>query len=130
MNKKIQPTKNESKPKEYEFTLMPKYLELIRSGKKTSEGRINSGAFRDMKAGDKIKFFDKKQPSRAVYCEVIGNKKYKSFEEMLEGEGVENMLPGCESLEAGVKIYERIPGYTERCEEKGCVAIQIKVIRK
>lgn len=112
----------------YEFTLQKKYLDFIKQGKKTVEGRINSGLFQQVKKGDRIKFFNNKNPKEFVICEVVFINEYPTFKEMLTGESVELMLPNCDNIESGVAIYENIPTYQERCKKHGCIAIGVKVL--
>jgi ASC-1-like (ASCH) protein len=111
-----------------EFTLQRQYLKLIETGLKTAEGRINSGGFAKLEVGSKVKFFEKNNPKNYVICEVLEIKSYLTFREMLESEGVENMLPGITSLEEGVQIYEKISGYRERCQKSGCLGLKIRVL--
>ena len=111
-----------------EFTLQRKYIELIKSGRKTVEGRINSGGFRNFKVGDKVRFFDGKNPDFDVICEVVGVGRYAGFRQMLETEGVAKMIPDAESLNEAVAIYNRIPSYPERAKRNGVIALRIKVI--
>ncbi len=134
MNQKTPPSgrptnQNENKAT-YEFTLQKKYLDFIKDGSKTVEGRIGSGAFRNMKVGETIKFFDPKNPNNFVIVEVTQNNHYKTFRDMLVGEGVDKMLPDTKTVDEGVKIYERIPNYLERCKKSGCVGIGVKVLAK
>ncbi len=53
---------------------------------------------------------------------------YENFAQMLESEGLENMLPGTTNLQKGVEIYEKIPSYKERCQRNGCLGIRPKVL--
>ncbi len=124
------PSQKQEKKPDYEFTLMKKYLEFIKNGSKTVEGRIASATFRNMKVGETIKFFDPKNPKNYVIVEVTHNNRYRTFRDMLQKEGVQNMIPDCNDLDSGVKLYERIPSYAERCKKSGCVGIGVKVISK
>lgn len=112
----------------YEFTLMKKYLHLLRSGRKTVEGRINSGRFRAIRAGDTIRFFYNACPTDDVIVEVVGIRGYRSFEEMLSADGLEACLPGCRSLAEGVAIYDAIPGFRERAARSGVVGLHVRVV--
>jgi len=111
-----------------EFTLQRKYIDLIKSGKKTVEGRINSGGFKNFKVGDRVKFFDGKHPDYYVICEIVGIGRYMGFRQMLEAEGVTKMIPEAESLNEAVSIYNRIPSYPERAKRNGVISLRIKVI--
>ena len=111
-----------------EFTLRRRYIELIKSGEKTTEGRINSGGFRKLNEGDRVIFFDGKEQSVNVLCEIIGIGRYKSFTEMLAKEGFKTMIPDAKSLDEAVSIYNRIPSYPERAKKNGVLALRIKVV--
>ncbi len=110
-----------------EYTLQAKYIDQIRSGKKTCEGRINSGGFAKLAAGQTIEFFSKNDPDNRVSCRIVAINKYSSFYSMLEGEGVENMLPGIKSIEEGVRIYENIPSFKERASKNGVLSLRLEL---
>lgn len=113
-----------------EFTLRRKYIELIKSGEKTTEGRINSGGLKRLNEGDLVKFFDGKEPEFNVLCEITGIGRYKGFREMLEKEGFTTMIPDAKSINEAVNIYNRIPSYPERANRNGVLALRIKVVSK
>lgn len=125
MTEKLKNQENEKIP---EFTLQKRYLEQIQNGLKTTEGRINSGGFTNLKIGDKIKFFENNNPGNYVICEILAINCYSNFTQMLESEGLESMLPGTANLQKGVEIYENIPTYKERCQKNGCLGIKLKVL--
>ena len=112
-----------------EISLKRKYLQQIISGKKSTEGRINSGPFKNIKEGDRIKFFNDGGRYISALCEISGVEKYSGFQEMLEGEGYQTMIPDANSLKEAVGIYDGIPNYSERAREKGVVALKLKVIK-
>lgn len=105
-------------------TLKHPYVDQIKSGEKTVEGRINSGMFAKVRPGEGIKFFNH---ISEVYCTIDNVSKYRSFEEMLREEGVQNCLPGVKSLRDGVSIYDRIKGYSDRAKKSGVVALKLHV---
>ena len=57
-------------PGTHAATLQLRYLELIRSGSKTVEGRTNSGWAAAVKAGDRVLFSANSDPSQFVLVEV------------------------------------------------------------
>jgi len=120
--------RNKEREKIPEFTLQKQYIDLIKAGQKTVEGRINSGGFTKLLVGSKVKFFEGKNPKNFVICEITELNRYNTFREMLESEGVENMLPNIRSLEQGVRVYEEIPSYKERCQKNGCLGLKIRVL--
>lgn len=121
--------KQENKSEIRQFTLQRKYIEFIKSRRKTAEGRINSGGFSRLNEGDKIRFFDGRDPDYGIVCEINGIARYKGFREMLEAEGFSTMIPDVESLEEAVNIYNKIPSYTERAKRNGVLALRISVIK-
>jgi len=123
----LRDTKKEIIP---EFTLHKKYLDQIKSGLKIAEGRINSGAFKNVQPDSKIKFFDGKNPQSYVICKIISVRKYSTFRNMLVDLGINNMLPGISDIDKAVKIYDDIPGYRERCRMHGCLGLEIQVIEQ
>ena len=119
----------EAKRINIEINMKRKYLQQIISGEKTTEGRINSGPFKNVQEGDKIKFFNDSGRYISALCEICGVKKYTGFQEMLVGEGYQTMVPDARSLNEAVGIYNGIPTYPERAREKGVVALKLKVIK-
>ncbi len=112
-----------------EVTTKRKYLQQIISGEKTAEGRINSGPFKNVQQGDKIIFFNDGDRYISALCEILEVQKYPGFQEMLEGEGYQTMIPDAHSLREAVDVYNRIPTYPERARENGVVALKLKVIK-
>ena len=104
-------------------TLKEPYLSQIQRGEKTVEGRIAAGMFRRISSGNLIRFFNH---NHEVTCRVVSVKQYRSFEEMLKSEGFSRCIPGARSLEEAVRVYDTIPGYTERARQNGVLAIQIE----
>ncbi|MBO4405400.1 MAG: ASCH domain-containing protein [Alphaproteobacteria bacterium] len=103
------------------------YLSWLADGVKKAEGRVNSPKYRSMQVEDSVSFRDKKT-GRYIYGKIKFKHEYKSFEEMLNSEGVSNMLPFLEDheLAEGVAVYNAFPG-ASRVRELGCVAIGITV---
>ncbi len=109
----------------HSFPLKKQYLDLIKSGRKTVEGRIATTTFLSIHAGDSIEFFSN---TDRVLCKVSGVGRYPSFREMLSKVGTENCLPGTRSLEEGVRIYDSIPSYAEKSARFGVLALHITKI--
>lgn len=113
-------TENDYRP----ITLKRPYIQMIAQGKKTIEGRINSGLFQRMHNGERIRFFS---GNEEVYCQITKITPFKSFSEMLQQEGYEKLIPEARSLEAATKVYDQIPGYRERAHYCGVLALHLKV---
>ncbi|GFR52867.1 hypothetical protein Agub_g15495 [Astrephomene gubernaculifera] len=110
-------------------SLMPRYLELIRSGAKTVEGRIRAGKWADVIPGDIFRFFSTEDAAACVTCRAASVRQYNSFQEMLEREGLHACLPGVASLAEGVEVYRGIPGYREREGVEGVVGVGVVVLQ-
>ncbi|MBO8161744.1 MAG: ASCH domain-containing protein [Thermosipho sp. (in: Bacteria)] len=82
---------------------MQRYLPLILSGQKTIEGRLAKGRFLAIKPGHIIEFNGSGQDFK-----VIGVRKYLTFKEMLENEGLNRVVPGVNSLGEAEKLYHSI----------------------
>lgn len=54
------------------------------------------------------------------------NHKYENLEEMFEKEGLENILPRCNSIEEGVKKHFSYPDYEERIKKYGVFGIGLR----
>jgi len=101
--------------------LQEEYLKAIAAGKKRIEGRLYDEKRQAIKPGDEIIFENK------LMCVVKDVRIYSSFKEMLEKEGLENVLPGVKSIEEGVKVYRRF--YSEEKEKKyGVAAIEVEPV--
>jgi ASC-1-like (ASCH) protein len=115
-------------PKPMEATLKKIYVDMIKRGTKTIEGRINSGMFSNLREGQLARFFYSGRDSGEVTCEITKVNKYRSFEEMLTTEGYQPCLPDARSLQDAITTYDRIPTFTERARRSGVVAIHLKKI--
>ncbi len=113
-------------PRAHRVTLKMKYLQQILSGRKTIEGRINSGMMLRFKAGETVTFFSGR--TEAV-CNIIAIRKHASFRDMLEKEGVQRCLTDVTDVDVGAAIYHRIPSYTQRAAQHGVLAIEIQLKR-
>lgn len=98
------------------------YYSFIVNGEKTVEGRLNKGKFSSIQKGNILILAPENQEFN-----VIAKNVYKSFREMIESEGVKNVVPDKTDIDEAVNIYYKF--YTKKQErEFGVVAIQIKKI--
>lgn len=104
-------------------TLRREYIEMIAQGRKTIEGRVNTGSFAHIGPGTKIHFF---AGAFSVDVVVKAVRKYKSFDDMLAGEGYEKCVPNAHNIQHASRIYADIPGYPERARTFGVVAFEIE----
>jgi ASC-1-like (ASCH) protein len=110
-------------------TLKKQYIHMIQNGRKTVEGRINSGMFKSYKKDDLVRFFYQQDLQDDVTCKIEDAVPYKSFEEMLTAEGVGCCIPGIYKVSEGVRAYHQIPGYEQKAKQHGVVAFRLKVVR-
>ena len=100
------------------------WFSLIKSGRKTVEGRIKKPPLSTFRVGDGVEFYS--SLSDKVYARITNIVHYPTFMEYLKCEGIECCLPGVSSLEDGVGVYYGF--YTKQQElEHGVLAIHILV---
>ena len=107
-------------------TLMAKYVRQIEEGRKTWEGRCNTNLFNNYKIGDTVKWFA--GSVAAVTTEIVGIKKFSSFRDMVKEIGHKALVNETRSDEECIKVYDRIPGYSDKARRYGVVAFQLKVV--
>ncbi len=95
----------------HEVIIDSMYLDLIKRGQKTVEGKVNKPKYAHIKKGDIIKFVSSTLPKKTCFCKVKDRVSYESFKHMLEGEGLQNCLPGLSTIEEGIRVYHSFPGY-------------------
>lgn len=100
------------------------FLKYIASREKKAEGRIASKFVRNLKVGEKLLLFSK---VKFVVCNIKYLHFYKSFKEMLDVEGLENMVPFVETTQQALDIYNNFPG-AARVKKLGCCAIGLDFI--
>ena len=94
------------------------YHSFIINGQKTTEGRLNKGKFASIQEGDILIL----TPENLEF-KIIAKNIYKSFHEMIESEGVKNVIPDKTNINEAVNVYYKF--YTKE-EEFGVTAINIK----
>ncbi|XP_027340430.1 uncharacterized protein LOC113853920 isoform X2 [Abrus precatorius] len=100
----------------FELHVQEPFFKQLNDGLKTIEGRCASGKYSRIESGSLILF------NKSVVFEVQGVRWYPTFNDMLEAENLEKVLPGVQSVEEGVQVYRRF--YTEEKEhENGVLAI-------
>ncbi len=95
------------------------YLSFILNGQKTIEGRLNKGKFKELKVGDVLLI----GPGQKRFS-IERVSLYKSFMEMIEKEGIKNLIPDKNKIEDAESAYYKF--YTKEEEiEFGVLAIKI-----
>lgn len=108
----------------YKKHLSEPWFTLVKQKKKTSEGRLNKGDFKEMNVGDIIEFFNE---TRKFKVKVKSKHRYKTFENMIRGERLSKVLPTPEikTIKQGVNnVYY---GFFSKADEKkyGIIAIRM-----
>ena len=122
------PKIEESTKKPVEVTLKKIYVNQIKRGDKTIEGRINSGMFNKLKAGDKLRFFYFQNQQDDAICKIKNIKFYNSFSEMLNNEDYRKCIPDAYDKESAIRAYDSIPGYIERAKKSGVLALHLELL--
>ncbi|NJF25125.1 ASCH domain-containing protein [Thermococcus sp. Bubb.Bath] len=105
----------------WKMGLQEEYLKAITEGRKRIEGRLYDEKRQKIKPGDTIIFENR------LMCVVKDIRVYSSFREMLESEGIENVLPGVGDIEEGIRVYRKF--YSEEKEKKyGVAAIEVEPV--
>lgn len=95
------------------------YATLILNGLKTVEGRLNKGKFAEAQVGDHVLL------NESVDFVIVAKTAYSTFKEMIESEGLKNVIPNVETVDAAVQVYYKF--YTpEQEKEFGVVALKIE----
>lgn len=111
----------------YTKHLSEPWFSLIKIGAKKCEGRLNKGDFSEMKKGDNIIFTNNDFDfPRSFRCKITSVHNYTSFEEYLDNETLEKCLPGIETIEKGVSIYDKY--FKEEKHKYTIKAFRLRVI--
>lgn len=107
----------------YTFTLKDRWLNLIKNGRKTVEGRLNKGIFNQLRINDIIlwKSFNDSVKTKVTYINV-----YHSFEDMIQTEGLDNILPSINTISDGVNVYREF--YKDSDKIYGVVAVGLEIV--
>jgi len=100
------------------------FLQYIDSGIKKAECRVCSPYIEKFKPGDILTL---KGKGEYVKCSITYLHFYRNFEEMLNSEGVQNLVPFVDNFNDALKIYNSFPG-SERVRTFGCCAIGVKCL--
>jgi ASC-1-like (ASCH) protein len=95
------------------------YKDFALKGIKTIEARLNRDKFSEIDIGDNLRL----KPEGFLFL-VTDIRKYQSFKDMINAEGIERVIPDKKSAEEAISIYRKF--YTEKEEKKfGILAIEI-----
>ncbi len=112
-------------------------LQQISLGSKTIDARVILTHKRAVIAGDSIVFScvdaETSTDEWRLTCKAVAVKRYATFRELLEAEGIERCVPGCGDLEKAIKklhrpLQNRGVDLRQLEQERGVVAIHLKPI--
>lgn len=108
----------------YNISIQDPWFTQISIGKKIVEGRLNKGLFRKLKTGDIVIWFNRKN-NKKFRTEILKTVVYKTFKEMIEKEGIKNILPIIDNINDGIKVYRQ--WYSEEMEKEfGVLGIHLR----
>jgi ASC-1-like (ASCH) protein len=103
------------------------WFSLILLGIKTVEGRLNRNRFKEMKEGDIVEWSNNDFGPRKVVSKIVKKTFYKTFNDYLNKEGIENCLPGINNIKDGLDVYYKY--YKKEDEsEFGVTAIKVEIL--
>jgi len=82
--------------------LKRKYLNYIIEGKKTLEGRVGHDNIRRFKVGDYVYLNGKYK------AQIVGIRRYSTFEEALNEENCKLLVPDANSIEEAIEVYNKL----------------------
>jgi ASC-1-like (ASCH) protein len=113
----------------YNLNLNDRPFLAIKAGTKKIEGRVktsrNTFLYSDLLVGDTITFTNK-TTNEKMLVDVSGVRHYPNTREMLEAEGVENVLSSDMDIEGGIESYNSFSEYKENIPKYGIWAIEMK----
>jgi ASC-1-like (ASCH) protein len=124
---KYQTLLNQKAGNETRLHISEPWFSFIRDGHKKVEGRPNKILFQNMQIGSILVIYNNKL-NEEYRVKIIDKKKYSTFYDMLEKEGINNVLPGVNTIEKGVEIYRQ--WYDEKIEtEYGVIGLHMEVMQ-
>lgn len=110
-------------PKTHQLHCQEPWFSLLRSGKKKVEGRKNSAKYHTIAVQDTIEFYC---DDERFTCTVTALKMFQSIEDYLHTVTFQAALPGIQSFEEAVRIYQQW-NTPEEIEQHGFLAIFIQI---
>lgn len=96
------------------------YFDMIAAGTKDLEARTNCVPFKYILTGQSLRFVCGKD---SLVREVAEVRRYRSFEDMLDNEPVERLVPGAQNAAQALAVYRSI--YTPEKEAAGVLVFDI-----
>lgn len=113
--------------KEHTLNLAPIYFELIKSGEKILEGRLNDEKRKGFNVGDKITFYKEPDKTETIKAIIVDKYLFNGFDEMADALDKKLLGFAKKSKQEMIDVYRNI--YSHENEEKyGVVIFKIIVI--
>jgi len=113
--------------KTHSLNLNPIYFDLIKSGEKTLEGRLNDEKRKAFKVGDKITFYREPERVETMNAIILDKFLFDNFDNMSEKLNKSDLGFADKTKKEMVEVYRTI--YTKEDEEKyGVVIFKIKTL--
>ena len=112
----------------HSLNLHPTYYELIKSGEKTLEGRLNDEKRKNFNVGDKIVFHKEPEKVETMNAIILDKYIFNSFDEMANELDKSQLGFASKTKEEMINVYRTI--YSLENEKKnGVVVFKVKVIK-
>lgn len=96
-------------------------FEMLKSGKKPVETRAATAKYKKIKAGDEMEFSCDGERFEKTVAKVTH---FDSIETLLKNYKPETINPKLKTKEEIMEMYHSFPGYKEKIEKEGIVAIE------
>ena len=108
------------------------WIQMIRTGEKTHEGRVYTRKFKDLQVGNVVAFVS---ADEGILCKVTSMKYFSNFREMAKNGPFSGLVPHIDKLEIdreskislAVNKYMSFPG-AKKVERCGAVAIGVQYL--
>jgi ASC-1-like (ASCH) protein len=118
-------TQAHSLPPPLTIILNDSSVTLMGQNLKTCIERIHCGLCRHIQPGDIVEF---RSNYRAALTHILAKRIYASIEDMVEKEGVSNLLPHISDTQQGIAFYNAKPGYRNGVAEHGITVFQVQIL--
>ncbi len=113
-----------SSPKAFIINNPNPWFDLILSGKKTVEGRLNRGIYQRLKVGQVIHFRDT-TTKRMMQVIIKDIRKYGSFRSYIANEGCDQVAPHLKTVDEAVATYQKFYRAANPDIKHGALAIEV-----
>lgn len=112
----------------YEMKLQPKYYNFMLNGTKRIEIRLNDEKRKNIKRGDKIKFYKEPNLEESFLTEVEEVLRFHSFREMVDNLKIEELADKKFTKEELINTLEKYYS-KDKQKEYGVLGIRIKLLK-